>query len=164
MLGYVFVIAPFILIICGFAFQGLYEYIITRKNRKPGIIILVILLAGCCFINLKYWHLQKLRFKGKSNYNWENREDKTNNTNIYKSLQSATYNNYIILNCKAMEDPEAMFYSGRNVYAWYPNEKTIDSLQVLGYKFAAFESFEQQKLPTYIIEDTSILIIHQQLK
>ena len=41
---------------------------------------------------------------------------------------------------------------------------TIDSLQVLGYKFAAFESFEQQKLPTYIIEDTSILIIHQQLK
>lgn len=163
-LGYVFVIAPFILIICGFAFQGLYEYIITRKNRKPGIIILVILLAGCCFINLKYWHLQKLRFKGKSNYNWENREDKTNNTNIYKSLQSATYNNYIILNCKAMEDPEAMFYSGRNVYAWYPNEKTIDSLQVLGYKFAAFESFEQQKLPTYIIEDTSILIIHQQLK
>lgn len=163
-LGYVFIIAPFILLICGFAFQGLYEYIITRKNRKPGIIILVILLAACCFINLKYGHLQKLRFKGKSSYNWENREDKMHNTTIYKSLHSDTYNGYIILNCKAMEDPEAMFYSGRNVYSWYPNEKTIDSLQALGYKFASFENFGKQELPKYITEDTSILIIHQQLK
>jgi hypothetical protein len=63
-----------------------------------------------------------------------------------------------------MEDTEAMFYSGRNVYTWYSNEKTVDSLQALGYKFAAFESFGKQELPKFITEDTSILIIHQQLK
>jgi|JI6StandDraft_1071083.scaffolds.fasta_scaffold17552_2 4-amino-4-deoxy-L-arabinose transferase-like glycosyltransferase len=163
-LGYVFVIAPIILLFCGFAFQRLYDYISSHKNRKLGTIILCILLAGCCCLNLKYWHLQKLRYKGKSSYNWESREDKIHNTNIYKSLQGDTYNGYIILNCKAMEDTEAMFYSGRNVYTWYSNEKTVDSLQALGYKFAAFESFGKQELPKFITEDTSILIIHQQLK
>ena len=59
---------------------------------------------------------------------------------------------------------DAMFYSSKNVYAWFPPENTIDSLKNIGYKLGAFASFDSQKLPEYIVEDNDIQIINRKQK
>ena len=69
-----------------------------------------------------------------------------------------------MINCKSFEDVELMFYQNVNAYHWFPEEKVLDSLQALGYKFAAFKSHTDQYLPEYITKDTTILIINQELR
>lgn len=92
------------------------------------------------------------------------REKKIHNTEIYKRLDQLVPPGYVVFNCNSFENVEAMFYSNRTVYNWFPNQKQYDSLKNLGIKIAAFESHEQYQLPEYIGRDTSIILIKDNLK
>ena len=60
---------------------------------------------------------------------------------------------------------ELMFFQDCTSYPLYPKEQEIDSLQNLGYKFAAFNYLnDPQQLPEYILKDSSILKMDYLLK
>jgi hypothetical protein len=52
-----------------------------------------------------------------------------------------------------------MFYSDLTAYHYYPSEQLLDSVQQAGYKFAAFDYTDTQKLPDYLKNDKEILIL-----
>ena len=95
----------------------------------------------------------------------ENEKDlKLWNTAIYREIDNIAPDVDIIFNCKSMCEIDAMFYSSKNVYAWFPPENTIDSLKNIGYKLGAFASFDSQKLPEYIVEDNDIPVSYTHLR
>lgn len=87
-----------------------------------------------------------------------------NNTQIYKSIDKKVNAEYVILNCKSFEDKDLMFYSNLTAYAWYPNKKIFDSLQVIGFKFATFKNHSNQILPDYIQSNERVLFIDSEIK
>jgi 4-amino-4-deoxy-L-arabinose transferase len=122
-------------------------------------IFLVLAWTGVMVYSMKPWNIIKHRSTSNTMRNVE-----INNAQIYKALPEDVSSKYVVLNCKSFEDTELMFYKDVNAFHWYPVERTLDSLQMLGYKFAAFDSHNDQQLPAYITNDSSILIIKEQLK
>jgi hypothetical protein len=93
-----------------------------------------------------------------------NRNTQIANTKIYKSLSGTLNADYVILNALPYEDVEVMFYTDFDAYHWWPEAPALDSLQDLGYRFAAFRSHTEQHLPDYITQDTSIILLQDELK
>lgn len=94
----------------------------------------------------------------------EYRERKIHNTEIYKKLDNIVPPGYVVFNCNSFENVEAMFYSDRTVYHWFPSQSQYDSIKKIGTKMAAFESHKEYQLPDYIQSDSTLLLIHEQLK
>jgi hypothetical protein len=93
------------------------------------------------------------------------RNNKIHNTEIFKQISEHIDTRYVLLNTRAYENIELMFYSDHLAYHWYPSPAVLDSLQNLGHKFAAFEyENDQQSLPQYISTDPEIIILPQRLK
>jgi hypothetical protein len=92
------------------------------------------------------------------------RNAEIHNTIIYKKLNSKLPDGTKIINCKSFEDVEVMFYTNFDAYHWWPEAPVLDSLQDLGYRFAAFRSHTEQHLPDYITQDTSIILLQDELK
>lgn len=89
---------------------------------------------------------------------------KIHNTKIYQQLDQLVPPGYVVFNCNSQEHTEAMYYSSRTAYHWYPDEKQYAALKAKGIKIAAFEDHGQYILPGYMRNDPEVLIIHQQLK
>lgn len=122
---------------------------------------LLITIAGLIVIGfyaMKPWDV----INSRKSWN-ELRNAKIHNTNIYKGLPTKVDTSYIVMNCKDFEDTEVMFYHNYNAYHWWMEEKQIDSLQSLGFKFAVFKSFGNHQLPEYILNDSLILIINEEI-
>lgn len=92
------------------------------------------------------------------------REKKIHNTEIYKKLDQLVPPNYVVFNCNSFENVEAMFYSHRTVYHWYPDQVKYDSLKQLHINMAAFVSHNEYQLPDYMRNDSSLLLINEVLK
>ena len=65
----------------------------------------------------------------------------------------------VIINCRGHENIELMFFRNITAYHFYPDEQTIDSLQMNGHHFLAFDYSDTQKLPDYIKNDKEIIIL-----
>lgn len=87
------------------------------------------------------------------------RNAKIHNTRVYENLPDSITQDYVIINCKSFENVELMFHKNAKAYHWYPGEQVIDSLQNLGFKFAAFRNTPNQGLPPYILEDPEIVLL-----
>lgn len=162
--AYVFYLAPLILILISAGIYALILFVgnaIYSNNVRHFIFVAVTILI--CLISLSFKELKHAHKFGSSIFIGDYRNEKIHNTEIYKQLDSLAVGYDIILNCKAMEFVDAMFYSTKNVYQWYPSETTVDSLLTSGYKIAAFKSFGEQILPDYILKNNDILIIDKTL-
>lgn len=159
--AYVFIVYPLILFIIGLNYDYLYNKLVIKFGSAVAAVVLFIFIVISAYSNLKYETLRKTHQRGLSNYNWENRNAKIHNSEIYKNLDATLKDNYIIFNGKPMEDVEALFYSNQNVYSWWPEKKVIDSLKSKGYKIAAFASHGNQILPQFILDDKDIIIINK---
>ena len=90
-------------------------------------------------------------------------KNKIHNSGIFRNFKVAQ--DYIVLNTRRYENIELMFFRDVLAYHYYPTEHRIDSLQNLGYKFAAFEyPNEIQELPDYIVNDKAILVLPDRMK
>jgi hypothetical protein len=92
------------------------------------------------------------------------RVKKIHNTSIFRNLNSLVPEGYVVFNVEPNENIEAMFYSDHTVYASFPNEQQINNLKLEGIKIAAFENHGDFRIPNFVSSDTSILIIHEELK
>jgi 4-amino-4-deoxy-L-arabinose transferase-like glycosyltransferase len=129
---------------------------IPLRDKNIAFTVLTIGLGIACF---KPWDIAA--YRSASN---DFRNAKINNTSIYENLPEEITKNYVIINCKSFENVELMFYQDANAYHWYPAENVIDSLQQLGYKFAAFQNTPNQGLPAYITDDPEIVILEDAIK
>jgi len=139
-----------------------YNYVVTRifkTQNRPRPLLLSLLVIAVCIYSLKPWNIAEHRSVGNIA-----RNIKINNTQVYQSLSDSICQKYVVLNCKSFESIELMFHKDVTAFHWYPKNPIIDSLENLGYKFAAFQSHTNQGLPAYIRENENILIIEKALK
>lgn len=79
----------------------------------------------------------------------EARNIELHNTNIYRNLAQWVPTGHFILNCKAFEDTEIMFWSDYNAYHFYPPEPEFKALLEKNIPLAAFQPHPRQVLPAY---------------
>lgn len=127
-------------------------------RRSIYFMSLISAMFLAAYLSLKPGDIAK--FRSQSNML---REAKMHNTSIYKNFPVNEYNRTVVLNAKSFEDVELMFYKDINVFHWWFEENVLDSLQSLGYRFAAFPNHNDQHLPAYIGKDTSIHILTDKL-
>jgi Dolichyl-phosphate-mannose-protein mannosyltransferase len=162
MISYSFLVSPLIFTLIAYGLIVFFNYSTGRflkSKNKNSPLYLTLFLALTCVYSLKPWSISKYR----SPENTE-RSAKIHNTQIYQSLDDSICHNYIALNCKSFEDVELMFHKDVNAYHWFPEARIIDSLENIGYRFAAFRSHTDQGLPSYILNNEDILIIDKKLK
>lgn len=154
-------------IICSVLFtciaSGLYPAIqaVLEKIPSPGArnIACSILLIGVALFCAKPSRIFKNHFTEHPE-----RLAKMNNTLVYKSLNQKVPADYVVINCKSMEDVELMFYQNNPAYHWWPEPPVVDSLLRAGYKLAAFQSVAGQGLPLFIADNPQILLIQEEIK
>jgi hypothetical protein len=129
---------------------------IPVRDKQIAFTVLTIGLGIACF---KPWDIAV--YRSASN---DFRNAKINNTLIYENLPEEITKNYVIINCKSFENVELMFHQDARAYHWYPAENVIDSLQNLGYKFAAFRNTPNQGLPEYILGDPEIVLLEDAIQ
>ena len=128
----------------------------SPKIRNTIFLSSTLLMALLCF---KPWDIASFRSETNAY-----RNAKIHNTQIYENLPDSITQDYVIINCKSFENVELMFHKDAKAYHWYPAEQVIDSLQNLGYKFAAFRNTPNQGLPPYILEDSQIVLLEADIK
>ena len=137
---------------------ALIDYSQINMRGKNALLIVLVLLTA--FGSLKSWLISGERSKDNVA-----RNNKIYNDKEFESINSKIIEDYVILNTRTYENIELMFFQGGIAYHFYPSESKIDSLQNLGYKFAAFNyENDLQELPNYITCDSSILILKNKLK
>jgi 4-amino-4-deoxy-L-arabinose transferase-like glycosyltransferase len=164
--AFTFPASSIIFILISYGFINLVYIVKMALKNKLGSLyqykyIFYTLCVCLSVYDLKPWQIAEARNE-KNNQ----RNAKIHNTNIYKRIGSIlnNSNNLIVINCKSFEDTELMFWQDFNAYHWYPSEAGVLSLKQKGYKLAAFDSHNDQWLPDYINQDTSIVIIKETLK
>lgn len=132
------------------------KYIAKPIAKKVMISLLTLLMAFFC---LKPGTISQSR-----SIHDEKRNNKIYNTKVFKNLDENLTGKYILINCRAYENIDLMFFKGGTAYHYYPDEKSIDSLENHGYIIAAFDYRDQQKLPEYIMTDNRIFLMPEKLK
>lgn len=156
--GYVFVVSSLVYILIAAGLYYLWTLIPSFRMKTPVAIFAALILF---IVNLSPGKILFTHFESEMD---RNREAKINNTKIYKQLNELVPEDYVVLNVPELEDVEAMFYSDRNVYHWWPGESDYYLLKEKGIHLAAFTPHHNLRVPSYISNDTSILIIERQLK
>jgi hypothetical protein len=98
-----------------------------------------------------------IAFDRSANNDWRNA--KIHNTRIYKTLDDR-FGGRAILNCRGYDEIEVMFHARLIAVPWFPEEPVLDSLQGAGYAFATFRG---TAMPAYVIDDSSIVVIPDEL-
>ncbi|MEL7121572.1 MAG: glycosyltransferase family 39 protein [Bacteroidota bacterium] len=135
------------------------DYLLEQiKLKEKSIVFLVLFLA-------LGWYVLKpdliAEYRAETN---EFRNNKINNTTVFKTYPFEELEDRVILNCKGFEDTELMFYQNVNAYHWYPPLELLDSLRNEGHKFAAFQNVTNQGLPGYINTAEDIILIKDEIK
>jgi hypothetical protein len=89
---------------------------------------------------------------------------KVYNSKIYRSIEIEDNPKSIIINCKAFDNIDIMFYTGVTAYPWFPDVNVIDSLSELGYQFYAFNSHSEYVLPEKVKVNPNVILINEALK
>jgi hypothetical protein len=142
----------------GFAALGVYASFVFMQKYWASAWLPVLLLTpiGVLALNPK-----EIAQKRQSSLDWRNA--KIWNAQVFRTMhQHEALKGSVLLNCKSFDDIDCMFYQENNVYAWYPEQKQLDSLKRVGHRFVALQ--HAQALPDYIQNDTSIVKIPVEFK
>ncbi len=156
--AYVFVVASLIYILLAAGLVFISEIIPSFRMKKfvtiGGFVILFL-------VNLSPAKILFTHFESAAD---RDREAKINNTEIYKQLNELVPEGYFVFNVPELEHADAMFYSERNVYHWWPTESEYHVLKEEGIHLAAFPPHHKLPVPDYIKNDRDILWIEKNLK
>ncbi|MGB4847702.1 MAG: glycosyltransferase family 39 protein [Saprospiraceae bacterium] len=161
MASFPYPVSGILMLISAFGFYTTFnffssKYIAKPMGKKVMISLLTLLMSFFC---LKPGNISQSR-----SIHDEKRNNKIYNTKAFKKMDENFAGKYIFINCRAYENIDLMFYKGGTSYHYYPDEKSIDSIENQGYHFAAFDYNDQQKLPEYIRMDNQILLMPEELK
>ncbi|GAA3932232.1 ArnT family glycosyltransferase [Hymenobacter algoricola] len=160
--SYTYIVSPLLLLLVGIVCAESEQHLLGSGTRAAtvGWTLLLLLIV---LLNLRPDALLKhhtLRF-AKSSRTF--REQKLQHTAVYRQLDALVPPGYVVFNTTALEDVEAMFYSSRNVYSWWPTEAEYRSLRARGIRLATFPDHGQQVLPAYM-RGPDVLVIKAPLQ
>lgn len=96
----------------------------------------------------------------RSHFN-NQRNQRINNIEIFKSLEFKNPSKVIVLNCKSFENIDFMFYQNQIIaHHWYPSKAVLDKAILEGYEVYAFNNHNNQLLPTYISLNKNVRLLH----
>jgi hypothetical protein len=79
-------------------------------------------------------------------------------TAIYRQLDALVPARYVVFNAPSLEENEVMFYSSRNLCAWWPTFPDVQALRAKGVRIAALADHGQQVLPAYLREPWVLIV------
>ncbi len=163
MVSYTYVVAPLLLLVAAVAWVEGARWITQRNTawRRSGALLLAVVVG---VIDLRPAALLKhhtVAFASASLL--RERQQKLQHTAVYRRLDALVPPGYLVLNAPPLEDVEAMFYSSRNVYAWWPEEPKYRALRRQGVGVAVFAGPGSPALPAYLREP-DVLVIKAQLQ
>ncbi len=158
--AYVFYISPLIWLCVGGGIHTVWQYVETRfPSVKPVKVVFYCILLYLGWITISFSALRRSHARGSSQFIASYREEKIHDTQIYAQIDSLVPDADIVFNCKSMRYVDAMFYTDKDVYHWWPDSVTIQDLKANGIRIAALAGFGDQQLPGYILQDKDIQII-----
>jgi 4-amino-4-deoxy-L-arabinose transferase len=155
--AFTFVVAPIGFLIVAYALVQI-GYRLKQTGTRYGQAFFGLLVVFVLVMGFRPWSIEQYRSEKKVG-----RNQKINNTQIYKEVGAELPPDYLVFNCKSFEDVEMMFYTDLNAYHWWPIETVLDSLLDAGHKIAIFKSHGGQVLPPSVANNPRILIIDKQL-
>ncbi len=158
MVAFCFIISPIIFLALASLIEKLILYFESRVVER---IILKALITSS-FLSLIAWgniNLRKIAYKHtmliRPNDN-DGRLVKINDDRFIHFLANKITKDYIVLNCKQLQNITLMFYTGCIAYDKLPSIDEFNELKKNKYNLAAIDN---GKLPIYISEDPSVLKI-----
>ncbi len=121
-----------------------------------GIFMCLLGILGMTW-NLRPWEI--VAYRNSTN---QERQVHLHNTAIYRSLHLEVPTDVVVLNCKAFEELDLMFWQPHTALSFYPNEEELGDLLKKGYRIAAFKAHPGQKLPAYT-QNPKVQLIGEQL-
>lgn len=140
------------------------DYIITliQKNINGKSLQNVVFLSSVLIIivlNFRFQTLLNKHVNGRED--WGYSEGMKYNTRIFKSLKLPE--NTVLFNVKGRHYIEAMFYTGLPCYNFVPDKMQYNDMKIKNKILAIFKP-DNTKLPEYLLNDNSIIIINKELK
>ncbi len=155
--GYTYPVSSLLMILIAYGMYNTarvsFNWFKLSDTLRNILLCMITITAG--FLALKPCMI--VHHRAESN---KERNAKIHNAAIFKRQDDQIMQDHIILNCKTYENIELMFYKNTTAYHFWHSENVLDSVQSLGYKFAAFQ-FAQQLLPDYITCDENIIILQE---
>ena len=136
----------------------LLQFLKTTKLNGAAIKFI-----GLSFIFFMFFHFlnhDSLALKNKAAY-LKTYQNATNSTMVYKSLTKIFKDKEVIVyNSRNYDKLKIMFHTGYRARSGVPSKKNIDILRENNIDIAVFDN---NKLPTYILGDTTIAKIRSQV-
>ncbi|KAA9327582.1 phospholipid carrier-dependent glycosyltransferase [Hymenobacter busanensis] len=149
MVSYTYVVAPALLLLAALGWVETSRWLRRRgawgKWAVAGLAVAVV-LADLRPLGLLKHHTERFA----SARLLPERQHKLVRTAVYRRLDALVPAGYVVFNVPALEDTEAMFYSHRNVYSWWPTEEEYRLLRGQGMRMAAFSGRGVPQLPAYL--------------
>jgi 4-amino-4-deoxy-L-arabinose transferase-like glycosyltransferase len=149
--SYTYCIAPLLWVMIALFLQ----YFDLKKYN--ALVLLIVVFAVFRVTEITDYHLKN---RTTQFLKFDQRTAKTHNSIIFREINALVPPDYVVFNCKSYEDIDAMFYSDRNCYQWYPTEKIFLEFKNRAIKMAFFNN----GLPEYIKNDKDVLLIGREFK
>jgi hypothetical protein len=122
------------------------------KSSVPRLIVVglasvILLLSNLRPDKIWWYHFSNTK---TSYFYVPNRMEKVHNTEVYKQLNNFVDQDVIVINLPGQAHSEAMFFSNRNCYHYYPEEKEFMAKLKQGFEFAYFKNQNNVIPPSYI--------------
>lgn len=156
--SYTYAVGPLLLVVMALAWDRATTWLLQGPRRGR------LALAGGLALLLLYFSLRPhalLRHHTLAFAKPEmvlQRQKKLVRTTLYRQLDALVPAGTVVLNAPALEENEAMFYSGRQVYSWFPAEAEYRALRRRGFKVAAFAGEGSAVLPEYLRPPDMLLL------
>ena len=163
MVSYTYMVAPLLLLLAVAAWVECSQWLSKRGAAWSGAATLLLTVV-MVVIDLRPTALLKHHTAQYASAPVKQaRQRKIQHTAIYRQLDQLVPPGYVVFNVPPLEDVEALFYSHRNVYAWWPAESEYRALQSKGIGIAVFAGPGSPALPVYM-QEPNVLLIKAQLE
>lgn len=162
--SFTFPVSSIIMILIAFGLLQSFRYLFLGLKRLSPIIKWPALLYIPFAIFIFYNALQPKNIASFRSIQMENRNAKIHNASIFKNLPEEITKDRIIFNCKPAQDSELMFYQDVIAYEWFPDSLVLDSIKAQGYQLAFFKNHHNQNLPSFIVKDSTNIVIQKQIR
>ncbi len=160
--AFVYPAAPFLYIAIAMGIDRTVRFVFKHELQVPLRHTVIFSFAA---VTAMYCSLKPAKIIRERSLENTVRNDKIQNNRVFQNLNHQETEDRVILNCEPYENIELMFYQDVTAYHWYPSAEMLDSLQQVGYRFAAFQYHEHpQALPPWILEDPDVVVLDKGLR
>jgi 4-amino-4-deoxy-L-arabinose transferase len=146
------------------AFASLFDQILSYIEKlavRTKVINFIFLISICSIILLRFdiGNLQERHTTWKKDNTWTRML--SHNKKVFETLKLPA--NTVLFNVRGRHYIEAMFYTGFPAYSFIPSKEQYDDIKQKGRTIALFRLVNNE-LPEYLKNDTSLIIINEEIQ